>query len=60
MSKVGLGFGCLRAVVQGYTYIYIYIELESNFQNNLKSFEVNWIGAWMAARGGARLQLQLQ
>ena len=30
------------------------------FKGSQRVGESNWVGAWMAARGGARLQLQLQ
>ena len=38
--KMGLGFGWLRAVAQGYTYNYNKIKLGRIFQNNLKGLHV--------------------
>ena len=55
-----MGLGWLRAVAQGYNYSYNTIELDSIFLKKLGVGEHNLVGAWMAARGGARLQLQLQ
>ena len=55
--KYRLGIGWLRAVAQGYSYSDNKMTLWSNFQKNLL---YNAVGAWMAARGGARLQLQVQ
>ena len=50
-------------MAQGYSYSSNKIDLERNVQNNLKSWDVNigWVlEAWMAARVGASLVLQLQ
>ena len=33
--------------------------MNNKFENNLRNWKENGVGAWMAARGGARLQLHL-
>ena len=39
-SKIGLGLGWLRAVAQGYNYIYNKMESGSDFQKNFKSYRI--------------------
>ena len=60
VSKMELGLGWLRTVARNYNYSRHQNKFANSLHGNSKSLGIKLTGAWMAARGGARLQLQLK